>query len=123
MFAIAFGEYDNQNLSGASQADGHETPLSSRIEVLNGHSERVVENSLGISKRDPVLLEIRVSLYWVVLERHPASIYTMYAYRKPRALRGLTTELSGRPLAPLRIGEHAIHCEHDAPATIHGPLQ
>jgi hypothetical protein len=24
---------------------------------------------------------------------------------------------------PLRIGEHAIHCEHDAPATNHGPLQ
>src|SRR5437667_2501888 len=35
----------------------------------------------------------------------------------------LTTELSGRPQPPLRIGEHAIHCEHDAPAMIHGPLQ
>jgi hypothetical protein len=35
----------------------------------------------------------------------------------------LTTELSGRPRPPLRIGEHAIYYEHDAPTTIHGPLQ
>src|SRR5258706_7818569 len=35
----------------------------------------------------------------------------------------LTTELSGRPQPPLRIGEHAIHCEHDAPTIFHGPLQ
>src|SRR5258706_9520339 len=36
---------------------------------------------------------------------------------------GLTAELSGRPPPPLRIGEHAIHCEHDAPTMIHGPFQ
>jgi hypothetical protein len=35
----------------------------------------------------------------------------------------LTTELSGRPPLPLRIGEHAIHCKHDAPTMIQGPLQ
>src|SRR5882724_8123990 len=35
----------------------------------------------------------------------------------------LTSELSGRPPPPLRIGEHAIHCEHDAPTMIHGPFQ
>src|SRR5947199_109539 len=38
-------------------------------------------------------------------------------------LRCLTIELSGRPPPPLRIGEHAIHCEHDAPTMTHGLLQ
>lgn len=42
----------------------------------------------------------------------------------PRSLsRGLTTELSDPPRQPLRPGEHAMHCEHRAPATIHGRLQ
>src|SRR5258705_13757861 len=35
----------------------------------------------------------------------------------------LTIELSGRPPPPLRIGEHAIHCEHDVPTMNHGSLQ
>lgn len=39
------------------------------------------------------------------------------------AMRRLTTELSGRTPPPLRIGEHAFHCEHDAPTVRHGPLQ
>src|SRR5258706_6995808 len=34
----------------------------------------------------------------------------------------LTTELSGRPRPPLRIGEHVLHCEHYAPTMIHGLL-
>ena len=70
-----------------------------------------------------MLLEIGRSLDRVVLERHTLIVYTLYAYRNlPRCV-GLTTELSGRPQPPLRIGEHAIHCEHDGPTMIRGPLQ
>ena len=49
MFAIALGEYDNQNLSGASQADGHEATLSSRIEVFDG---RDGEGKKRLTKRE-----------------------------------------------------------------------
>ena len=42
MFAIAFGEYDNQNLSGASEADCHEATLSSRIEAFAREVQRTV---------------------------------------------------------------------------------
>ena len=72
------------------------SPAASRS-TSNGHGQRVVEHSLGIRKRNPMLLEVRGSLYWVVLKRHSTSIYILYAYRKPCALRGLTTELNGRP--------------------------
>jgi hypothetical protein len=115
MFAIAFGLDDNQHLSRAPLADCHESALSHGIKIFDAHGEWVVEHSLGIRKRNPMLLEVRGSLYWVVLEGHSASVYILYAYRKPRALRGLTTELSGRPRRPCR--------GQTRPTMVQGPLE
>ena len=40
------------------------------------------------------------------------------AHFTPLFSRCLTILLNGRPLTPLRPGEHAIHCEHRAPTMI-----
>src|SRR5437879_470925 len=48
----------------------------------------------------------------------------LQSFRSSQALGSrLTTELSGRPLPPLRTGERAIHGEHGAPTLLYGPLQ
>jgi hypothetical protein len=36
-----------------------------------------------------------------------------------RILRRLTLSLSGLPPPVLRLGERAIHCEHEAPTLVH----
>src|SRR5436190_12007410 len=57
-----------------------------------------------------------------VLKRTPSMSRTIADATLP-SICNLTTELSGRPRPPLCIGEHAIHCEHDAATIRPGPLQ
>ena len=60
-------------------------------------------------------------------KRHPNAVaevrFRLLELATSVEVANLTTELSGRPPLPLRIGEHTIRREHDAPTMIHGPLQ
>src|SRR5207253_8096718 len=122
--SLAICIYDDKYFASASQANGDKARLTHSANVLDRQCHWIGQNTLRVGERHMMLLEIGRSFDRVVLKRHTSSIYTLYAYRKAPALCvGLTTKLSGRPRSPLSIGEHAIHCEHDAPTMIHGPLQ
>src|SRR5690349_13913970 len=122
--AIAVGVDHDQEFTGASKANGHVAWFIHGTDVLDRQRKRIEQRALGIGEGNAMLLEVGRSLDWVVLERHFASIYILYAYGNALLCVDLTPELSGRTTPPLRTGPRT-DCKraHGAAMMLHGTLQ